>query len=74
MKIFWLAAGMTGALTAGNVMAIEEAAYDVVVGENRLEVRDYAPQIVAEVIVNDDFEGAGNQAFRKLGGQFHHAR
>ncbi len=66
MKPTWLAAGVALALVAGNVLATEEAAYDVVVADDQLEVREYAPQIVAEVIVNDDFEGAGNQAFRKL--------
>ena len=56
------------ALTVATVeaMAIEEAAYKVVLAEDRLEVREYAPQIVAEVIVDGDFENAGNQAFRKL--------
>jgi hypothetical protein len=66
MKIRWLAVGLILTLLGGNVMAAEEADYDVVVAEDKLEIRDYTPQIVAEVIVNDDFEDAGNVAFRKL--------
>ncbi|MBT8075243.1 MAG: heme-binding protein, partial [Gammaproteobacteria bacterium] len=66
MKSRWLIAGFALAFATGNVMATEEADYDVVVAEDKLEIREYAPQIVAEVIVNDDFEDAGNAAFRKL--------
>jgi len=66
MKFQWLAAGVALMFAAGNVMATEEAEYDVVMAEDKLEVRDYAPQLVAEVIINEDFEDAGNKAFRKL--------
>lgn len=51
---------------AGGAMAIEEAAYTVVSKEGRFEVRDYAPQIVAEALVDGSREEAGNMAFRKL--------
>ncbi len=47
-------------------MAAEEAKYSVFVKQDDLEVRDYEPSIVAEVIVNDDFEDASGAAFRKL--------
>jgi hypothetical protein len=50
----------------GNVMAVEEAKYTVSVKQDKLEIREYAPSIVAEVIVNDDFEDASGAAFRKL--------
>lgn len=53
-------------LTIGSVMAAEEAKYSVAVKQDDLEVRDYEPSIVAEVIVNDDFEDASGAAFRKL--------
>ncbi|NNK98654.1 MAG: heme-binding protein [Xanthomonadales bacterium] len=66
MKIRWLVVGLILTLLSGNVMAAEEADYNVVVAEDKLEIRDYTPQIVAEVIVNDGFEDAGNVAFRKL--------
>ena len=53
-------------LMTENVLAVEEAKYTVVVQQGKLEVREYAPSIVAEVIVNDNFEDASGAAFRKL--------
>ena len=52
-----------GALDA---MAIEEAKYDVVEKDNRFEIRNYAPHILAETIVGGSFEDAGSQAFNRL--------
>jgi len=54
------------ALMAGNTMAAEEAEYNVTVQNDKLEIREYAPSIVAEVIVNDTFEDASGASFRKL--------
>ena len=53
-------------LMMGNIMAAEEAEYTVALKQDKLEIRDYAPSIVAEVIVNDNFEDASGAAFRKL--------
>ena len=47
---------------------IERAKYTVLVKEGDLEVRQYAPQIVAETVVNAEFDEAGNVAFRRLYG------
>ena len=47
-------------------MAIEEAEYTVVLKEERFEVREYEPHIVAETIVDGDFEDAGDEAFGRL--------
>ena len=47
-------------------MGVEEAKYSVIKQQDKLEIRDYEPSIVAEVIVNDDFESASNMAFRTL--------
>lgn len=47
-------------------MAVEEAHFDVVEEDDRFQIRDYAPQIVAEVTVEGDFSKAGNRAFRPL--------
>lgn len=49
-------------------MATDEAPFNVVTTDGDFEVRDYAGQIVAEVLVADEFEDAGNAAFRKLFG------
>lgn len=54
---------MMGATTG---MAIEEAAYDVVLSEGPFEIRDYRPQILAETIVEGSLEDAGDKAFRPL--------
>ena len=51
---------------ARNVMAIEEAAYKVVEKDGRFEIRDYAPHILAETIVEGSLEDAGNSAFGRL--------
>ena len=47
-------------------MAVEEAAYSVAVQEGRFEIRDYAPQVIAQVVVEASLEAAGNQAFKPL--------
>lgn len=54
---------LTGATTA---MATEEAPYTVIKTEDIFELREYAPQLLAEIIVDGDLEGAGNKAFRPL--------
>jgi hypothetical protein len=46
--------------------AIEEASYEVLKKDDRLEVRQYDPQIVAEVTVGGSFDEAGDKAFRPL--------
>ena len=55
-------------LSGSPAMAIEEPAYEVLLETRHYEVRRYAPYIVAEVDVEDDFERAGNSAFRVLAG------
>jgi len=49
-----------------DTMAIEEAKYKVLEKDNRFEIRDYAPHILAETIVEGDLEEAGNKAFNRL--------
>lgn len=51
---------------ATNSMAIEEAPYKVLKSSEKFELREYAPHILAETIVDGDREGAGNKAFRRL--------
>ena len=48
--------------------AIEELKYQVVRQYDGFEVREYAPYLVAEVIVPGPSEDAGNQGFRLLAG------
>jgi effector-binding domain-containing protein len=56
------------AITFGTMdaMAIEEAEYKVLQKDNRFEIRDYAPHILAETFVEGDLEEAGNKAFNRL--------
>ena len=47
-------------------MAIEEAKYNVLKKDDRFQIRDYAPQVLAEIIVEGNIEQAGNKAFSRL--------
>ena len=51
---------------APRVLAVEEAEYRVLRQDGAIELREYAPSIVAETVVDADFEDAGNRAFRTL--------
>ena len=50
----------------GNTMAIEKAKYQVLESTENFELRQYAPRIVAETIVEGKFEEVGNDGFRVL--------
>jgi hypothetical protein len=67
VKYFLMAAALTSVVSS-SVLAIEEAEYRVTLSDGDFEIREYEPSIVAETVVDDDFEGAGNSAFRKLFG------
>lgn len=58
------------ALLAGTslAMAIEEPAYDVIRKFDDVEIRHYAPYVVAEVLVDAPADNAGSQAFPILAG------
>lgn len=49
-----------------HAMATEEAPYTVVKTDTIFELREYAPQVLAEIIVDGDLEDAGKKAFRPL--------
>ena len=65
MKPAWLLLLIT-LLTGARAVAIEEAPYTVVKAAGIFEVRDYAPQILAETLVDGTLEDAGSKAFRRL--------
>jgi hypothetical protein len=50
------------------VMATQEAEYSVLEKQNSFELRQYEPQIVAETLVEGDFQAVGNEGFRRLFG------
>ena len=70
MNIFktpWLAVAILLLISnGGSLMAIEEAEYSLVQQSGDIELRDYTTSIVAEIRVEEDFEDAGNRAFRPL--------
>jgi len=47
-------------------MAYEEAKYTVIMKEGNYELRLYESHIVAETVVDGDFDKAGNEGFRRL--------
>ena len=49
-------------------MAIEEASYTIIEKDGDFELRQYVPQIVAETIVEGDFDKVGNEGFSRLFG------
>jgi len=51
---------------SATTMATEEAEYTVFLKEENLEVRLYEPHIVAETVVDKEFEDAGSEAFGRL--------
>jgi effector-binding domain-containing protein len=57
---------MTLDVLGGSAMAVEEAVYTVEKTDGAFQVRLYAPQVVAEVLVDGTLEEAGNKAFRPL--------
>jgi effector-binding domain-containing protein len=52
-----------GALEA---MAVEEPSYKVLKKDNNFEIRDYAPHILAETVVEGGLEQAGKKGFGRL--------
>ncbi|SNC74797.1 SOUL heme-binding protein [Marinobacter sp. es.048] len=51
---------------SATTMATEKAEYTVLLKEENLEVRLYEPHIVAETVVDKEFEDAGSEAFGRL--------
>ena len=46
--------------------ATEEPKYSVLLKEDAFELRQYAPQLVAETAVNGDMDSASSQGFRAI--------
>ncbi len=51
---------------AFEAQAIEKAKYEVIESDENFELRQYAPQIVAETFVAGNFKEVGNVGFRRL--------
>jgi len=67
--MLWFVAGavIIGAVSWGPIVSnVEQAKYEVVKSHSNIEVRDYAPMIVAEVEVSGQRKEAINQGFRMI--------
>ena len=53
-------------LYGAQLMAVDEATYSLVYDDGIFEVRDYDAYLLAEFVVDSEFEEAGNKAFRSL--------
>ena len=58
LSLFYLSSCVT--------VGIEKAKYTVIEKEGKFEIRQYPSYIIAETIVEDSFDNAGNMAFRRL--------
>jgi hypothetical protein len=68
MKIPYLAMLVFCTFSSGAAMATEEPAYQLVEKAGAFEIRDYGRITLAETLVKDDFDSAGNKAFSRLFG------
>jgi len=48
------------------INSVEEANYSVLIKDDSFELRNYEPMVIVETTIDDDFENAGNKAFRRL--------
>lgn len=64
--LVFLALGATAPVRADS--DVEHARYSVVASSGDVEIRDYAPQIVAETMVAGERDAAANEGFRRLAG------
>jgi SOUL heme-binding protein len=68
LKIVRAVSVVSLAVVAASAQAIEEPAFTVMQKTDVFEVRQYAPYLVAEVVVPGPADEAGNQGFSLLGG------
>jgi hypothetical protein len=53
-------------LWTGHAMAIEEPKYEVLRSDGPYEIRQYAPILIAETLVEGDMDEASNKGFRRI--------
>lgn len=65
----WIVAGIAafGLALWGPLMSrVEQAKYEVASSHGNIEIRDYAPQIIAEVTVRGNRDDSANEGFRQI--------
>ncbi|PPD46553.1 MAG: SOUL heme-binding protein [Methylocystis sp.] len=67
-RLLAVLAGLSAAAPALADSDVEHARYSVVASAGPIEIRDYAPQIVAETTVAGERDAAINEGFRRLAG------
>jgi len=67
-RSIFLAVLITGLFDARPSVALEQPAYQLVEEFGDLQIRRYEPMIVARTLVDEDFDDAGNEGFRRLAG------
>jgi hypothetical protein len=55
-------------LSAGSALAIEEPAFELIESSGGVELRRYAPYVIAETFVEGSLGAASNQGFRRIAG------
>ena len=71
-KMLWMALGvgvavLGAAVAAGPIMSdVQEPSYQLVERQDNIEIRDYAPMIVAQVTVTGERQPAISQGFRQI--------
>lgn len=66
--LFTISVFATVCFVPGVVLAVEEPEYEILEENGDFELRSYDEVILAETVVDAEFEAAGNQAFRRLFG------
>jgi hypothetical protein len=61
-----LVAFLLGLSWAGQAMAIEEPKFEVIASDGPFEIRQYAPTLIAETLVEGDMDEASNKGFRLI--------
>lgn len=66
---FYLTAALLCLILSGTTaMAADEPPHSIVLTDGAIQIRDYEPQILAEVLVEGSMGQAGNRGFRPLAG------
>jgi effector-binding domain-containing protein len=66
MVLYLIMLGSCASSNSEGTVGIEQARYTVIEKQDKFEIRQYQPQIIAETIVEADFGKVGNIAFGRL--------